>query len=196
MKDFLIKIIKENPVFVLILGTCPTIATSTSVANSVGMGISATAVLICSNVVISLLKKVIPDKIRIASFIVIIASFVTIIELILKAYVVSIYNALGLFIPLIVVNCIILGRAESFASKNSVKDSLVDGLAMGLGFTFALFVLAAIREILGNGTFLNYPIFGENFMPATMFIMAPGGFIVFGIVLGVINAINRKGGKA
>lgn len=194
MKNFLLKIIKENPVFVLLLGTCPTIATTTSVSNAIGMGISATAVLICSNVVISLLKKAIPDKIRIASYIVIIASFVTMVEMILKAYAVDIYNSLGLFIPLIVVNCIILGRAEAFASKNSVGASLMDGLSMGIGFTFALTVLATIREVLGNGTFLNFPIFGSSFQPATMFILAPGGFIVFGIVLGVINAISGKGG--
>lgn len=194
MKNFLMKIIKENPVFVLVLGTCPTLATSTSVSNAIGMGLSATAVLIMSNVVISLLKKVIPDKIRIASYIVIIASFVTIVEMILKAYAVDIYNSLGLFIPLIVVNCIILGRAEAFASKNSVGASLLDGLAMGIGFTLALFILATIREILGNGTFLNFPLFGENFQPATMFILAPGGFIVFGVVLGIINGIMKKGG--
>lgn len=194
MKNFLLKIIRENPVFVLVLGTCPTIATTTSVSNAVGMGVSATAVLICSNVVISLLKKLIPDKIRIASYIVIIASFVTIVEMILKAYAVDIYNSLGLFIPLIVVNCIILGRAEAFASKNSVGASFVDGLAMGIGFTLALTILATIREILGNGTFLNFAIFGENFQPATMFILAPGGFIVFGIVLGIVNSLINKGG--
>jgi len=196
MKDFLTKIIKENPVFVLLLGTCPTLATSTSVANAVGMGLSATAVLVCSNVVISLLKKVIPDKIRIAGYIVIIASFVTIVEMVLKAYAQSIYDALGLFIPLIVVNCIILGRAEAFASKNSVGKSFLDGLAMGLGFTFALTVLGVIREVLGNGTILNYHVFGENFQPATMFVLAPGGFIVFGVVLGVISLISRKGGRS
>lgn len=195
MKEFLTKIIKENPVFVLLLGTCPTIATSTSVSNAIGMGLSATAVLICSNVVISLLKKVIPDKIRIASYIVVIASFVTIIEMILKAYAVSVYNSLGLFIPLIVVNCIILGRAEAFASKNSVGKSFLDGLAMGIGFTFALTILGIIREVLGNGTILNYPVFGEGFQPATMFILAPGGFIVFGTVLGIFNLITAKGGK-
>ena len=194
MKNFLLKIIKENPVFVLLLGTCPTIATTTSVSNAIGMGISATAVLICSNVVISLLKKAIPDKIRIASYIVIIASFVTMVEMVLKAYAVDVYNSLGLFIPLIVVNCIILGRAEAFASKNSVGASFLDGLSMGIGFTLALTVLATIREVIGNGTFLNFKIFGEAFQPATMFVLAPGGFIVFGIVLGVISAISGKGG--
>ena len=195
MKEFLTKIIKENPVFVLLLGTCPTLATSTSVANAIGMGLSATAVLICSNVVISMLKKVIPDKIRIASYIVVIASFVTIIEMILKAYAQSVYSSLGLFIPLIVVNCIILGRAEAYASKNSVGKSFLDGLSMGLGFTFALTILGIIREVLGNGTILNFPVFGEGFQPATMFILAPGGFIVFGVVLGIIKLISEKGGK-
>ncbi len=195
MKDFLTKIIKENPVFVLLLGTCPTLATSTSVANAIGMGLSATAVLICSNVVISMLKKVIPDKIRIASYIVVIASFVTIIEMVLKAYAQSVYSSLGLFIPLIVVNCIILGRAEAYASKNSVGKSFLDGLSMGIGFTFALTVLGIIREVLGNGTILNFKVFGEGFQPATMFVLAPGGFIVFGIVLGVINLISKKGGN-
>lgn len=194
MKNFLLKIIRENPVFVLVLGTCPTIATTTSVSNAIGMGVSATAVLICSNVVISLLKKVIPEKIRIASYIVIIASFVTIVEMILKAFAVDIYNSLGLFIPLIVVNCIILGRAEAFASKHSVGESFLDGLAMGIGFTLALTILGTIREVLGNGTFLNFALFGENFQPATMFILAPGGFIVFGIVLGVVNSLVNKGG--
>lgn len=194
MKNFLLKIVRENPVFVLLLGTCPTLATTTSVSNAIGMGFSATAVLICSNVVISLLKKVIPDKIRIASYIVIIASFVTVVEMVLKAYAVDIYNSLGLFIPLIVVNCIILGRAEAFASKNSVGASFLDGLSMGIGFTLALTILGTIREILGNGTFLNYPIFGEGFQPATMFILAPGGFIVFGIVLGIVNSLIKKGG--
>ena len=194
MKSFLLKIFKENPVFVLLLGTCPTIATTTSVSNAIGMGFSAAAVLICSNVVISLLKKAIPDKIRIASYIVIIASFVTIVEMVLKAYAVDIYNSLGLFIPLIVVNCIILGRAEAFASKNSVGASLLDGVAMGLGFTFALTVIATVREILGNGTFFNIHLFGEGFQPATMFVLAPGGFIIFGIVLGVVGAIMNKGG--
>ena len=195
MKNFLLKIIKENPVFVLVLGTCPTLATSTSVANAIGMGLSATAVLVCSNVVISLLKKVIPDKIRIASYIVVIASFVTIVEMLLKAYAVEIYNSLGLFIPLIVVNCIILGRAEAFASKNTVGASFLDGLAMGIGFTLALSVIGVVRELLGNGTILNFPVFGESFQPATMFVLAPGGFIVFGIVLGMVNHLMTKGGS-
>ena len=194
MKKFLLKIIKENPVFVLVLGTCPTIATSTSVSNAIGMGLSATAVLICSNVVISLLKKAIPDKIRIAAYIVIIASFVTMVEMILKAYAVEVYNSLGLFIPLIVVNCIILGRAEAFASKNSVGASFLDGLSMGIGFTLALAVISIVRELLGNGTILNFKVFGEAFQPATMFVLAPGGFIVFGIALAVANALMNKGG--
>ena len=194
MKSFLLKIIKENPVFVLLLGTCPTLATTTSVSNAIGMGLSATAVLICSNVVISLLKRVIPDKIRIAAYIVIIASFVTMVEMLLKAYAVEIYNSLGLFIPLIVVNCIILGRAEAFASKNSVGASFLDGLSMGIGFTLSLTLLGIVREVIGNGTILNFKIFGAGFQPATMFIMAPGGFIVFGIVLAIVNSLINKGG--
>lgn len=196
MKEFLNKIIKENPVFVLLLGMCPTLATSTSVVNAIGMGLSATAVLICSNIVISALRKVIPGKIRIASYIVIIASFVTIVEMVLHAFVPALYKSLGLFIPLIVVNCIILGRAEAYASKNGVIKSALDGLAMGLGFTLALTILATVREILGAGTILGYHIFGQGFQPATMMIMAPGGFIALGIVLGIINVITqRKEGK-
>ena len=196
MKEFFNKIIKENPVFVLLLGMCPTLATSTSVSNAIGMGLSATAVLICSNAVISALRKVIPGKIRIASYIVIIASFVTIVEMVLHAFVPALYKSLGLFIPLIVVNCIILGRAEAYASKNGVLKSALDGLAMGLGFTLALSILATVREILGAGTFLEYPVFGQNFQPATMMIMAPGGFIALGLILGIINVITqRKGGK-
>ena len=194
MKSFLLKIIKENPVFVLLLGTCPTLATTTSVSNAIGMGLSATAVLICSNVVISLLKRVIPDKIRIAAYIVIIASFVTMVEMLLKAYAVEIYNSLGLFIPLIVVNCIILGRAEAFASKNSVGASFLDGLSMGIGFTLSLTLLGIVREVIGHGSILNFKIFGEGFQPATMFVMAPGGFIVFGIVLAIVNSLINKGG--
>ena len=192
MKQLLNKMIKENPVFVLLLGMCPTLATSTSVTNAIGMGLSATAVLIGSNVVISALKRVIPSKIRIAAFIVIIASFVTMIQMFLQAYIPDLYKSLGIYIPLIVVNCIILGRAEAFASKNSVVDSFVDGLGIGLGFTGALIILSAIREILGSGSFMGYPLFGEGFQPAAMAILPPGGFIVLGIVLGIISIIRRK----
>ena len=192
MKQLLNKMIKENPVFVLLLGMCPTLATSTSVTNAIGMGLSATAVLIGSNVVISALKRVIPSKIRIAAFIVIIASFVTMIQMFLQAYIPDLYKSLGIYIPLIVVNCIILGRAEAFASKNSVVDSFVDGLGIGLGFTGALIILSAIREILGSGFFMGHPLFGEGFQPAAMAILPPGGFIILGIVLGIISIIRRK----
>ena len=195
MKNFLRKIIEENPVLVLVLGTCPTLGTSTSVVNGLGMGLSATAVLICSNILISLLRKFIPEKIRIAAYIVIIAGFTTAVEMILKAYFPSISSALGVFIPLIVVNCILLARAESFASKNKPLASAIDGLAMGLGFTLALALIASVREILGSGTFLGLPIPVISKNPATMFIMAPGGFIAFGTVMAVVNSFLKKGGQ-
>ena len=193
MKEFLTKIIKENPVFVLLLGTCPTLATSTSVANAIGMGLSATAVLICSNVVISLLRKLIPSKVRIAAYIVIIATFVTIVEMLLKAFLPELAESLGVFIPLIVVNCIILARAEAFASKNNVFQSFLDGAGMGLGFTIALTIIATFREILGAGTWMNFRVMPMAYEPALLFILPAGGFLSLGIILGVINLI--KGGK-
>jgi len=185
-------IINQNPIFVLLLGMCPTLATTTSLENGIGMGLSAAAVLICSNVVISLLRKAIPQNVRIAAYIVIIAGFVTIVEMLLKAYLPDLYKQLGIFIPLIVVNCIILARAEAFASKNSVLESALDGLGMGLGFTVALMIISVVREILGNGTILGYPLFGANFQPATMVILAPGGFLTLGLILGIINVISAK----
>jgi len=193
---FLNGIIKENPVLVLLLGMCPTMATSTSVKNAVGMGLAATFVLVGSNLAISSLRKVIPDKIRIASYIVIIAGFVTLVEMLLKAYVPALYKSLGVFIPLIVVNCIILARAEAYASKNRVFLSGLDGLGMGLGFTFALCVMAAIRELLSTGSFYGISIFGEQFNGATMMVMAPGGFLTLGILISILNIIKsrRKGG--
>lgn len=196
MKNFLRKIIEENPVLVLVLGTCPTLGTSTSVINGVGMGLSATAVLICSNILISLLRKFIPEKIRIASYIVIIAGFTTAVEMILKAYFPSISSALGVFIPLIVVNCILLARAESFASKNKPIPSMFDGLGMGLGFTMGLSILGTVREILGAGTILGFPIFGANFQPALIFILPPGAFLALGVILAVYNMIKDKKGAA
>ncbi len=197
MKEMLKKIVNENPVFVLLLGMCPTLATTTSATNAVGMGLAATFVLIGSNVVISLLKKLIPDKIRIAAYIVIIATFVTVIQMLLNAYLPELASSLGLFIPLIVVNCIILGRAEAFASKNSVGASFMDGLSMGLGFTLALTVLGVIREILGNGTVFGLSLFPEGYQPAVMMILPPGGFITLGLVLGVIALLkSRKKGDA
>lgn len=194
MKAFFKKMIQENPVFVLLLGMCPTLGTSTSVINGLGMGLSATLVLICSNFFISVLRKFIPDKIRIASYIVIIAGFVTAVEMALKAYLPDISASLGVFIPLIVVNCIILARAESFASKNTPGKSAVDGLCMGLGFTVALVILSAIRELFGNGTLAGISVFGANYPKAIMMILPPGGFIVLGVVLGVIQAMRTKGG--
>ena len=185
-------IITNNPVLMQTLGICPTLATTSSVENGLGMGVSAMVVLIASNVVISLLRRVIPKKIRIAAYIVIIAGFVTMIDLILKAYVPSLSKSLGLFIPLIVVNCIILGRAEAFASKRTVGASFFDGLTMGLGFTFALFIIATVREIFGAGTFLGHEVFGSAFQPASIIGMAPGGFLVLGIIVAVIQLIQRK----
>ena len=183
-------LIKENPVLVLVLGTCPTLATSTSVKNAVGMGLAATFVLIGSNIVISLLKKVIPDKVRIPCYIVVIATFVTIVSMLLQAFVEPIYNALGIFLPLIVVNCIILGRAEMFASKNSVFDSLLDGVGMGLGFTLALFMMSSVREIIGSGTWLGMQLY-SGVQPMSILTLAPGGFFVFGCLVALVNYITK-----
>lgn len=192
LKVFLNGLLKENPSLVLLLGMCPTLAVTTGVSNAIGMGLSATAVLICSNFVISLLRKFIPSKIRIAGYIVIIASFVTVVQMFLQAYVPSLYDSLGLFIPLIVVNCIILGRAEAFASKNNILLSALDGLGMGLGFTLSLTLIATIREILGNGTWLGISLFGESFQPVSIMILAPGAFLTLGCILAVINLISAK----
>ena len=188
-------IIKENPVLVLLLGTCPTLATTSSAINGIGMGISATAVLICSNIVISLLRKVHPDKVRIHCYIVVIAGFVTVVQMLLQAFVPSLYASLGLFIPLIVVNCIILGRAEMFASKNNPFDSALDGVGMGLGFTLALGIMGLIREFIGCGTMFDIPV--QTFLPGMgIFNLAPGGFFVFGILVAIVNFITKgKGTK-
>ncbi len=186
---------KENPSFVQILGMCPLLAVSTSMSNAIGMGLTATVVLMCSNAVISLLRKLIPSKIRIASYIIIIAAFVTMMQMLLKAYVPALDKSLGVFIPLIVVNCIILARAEAFASKNGIIDSIFDGAGMGLGFTLGLSTLAAIREILGAGQFFGIDLFGKNFQGINLMIMAPGGFLTLGIVIGIIQLIRIKGGK-
>ena len=195
---FLNGILYENPTFVQLLGMCPTLAVTTTLKNGFGMGLSATAVLVMSNILISLLRKIIPDKVRIAAYIVIIATFVTIVQMVLQAYLPSLYASLGLFIPLIVVNCIILARAEAFASKNSVIRSAVDGLGMGLGFTFALCIISTVREILGQGTILGYTLYGGPIKPITIIAMPPGGFITLGILIAVINFIiskKAKGGK-
>lgn len=181
--------IKENPVFVLLLGLCPTLATTTSAFNGLGMGAATLFVLICSNMVVSLIKNYIPDKVRIPSFIVIIASFVTIVELVMQAYVPALFDALGIFIPLIVVNCLVLGRAEGFASKQSFVSSLIDGLGMGLGFTFALTLLGAVREMLGNGSIFDVKfIQGDAIL---IFILSPGAFIVLGYLIALINRIKK-----
>lgn len=189
-------LITENPTFIQLLGMCPTLAVTTSLINAIGMGLSATFVLIFSNLVISLLRKFIPNKIRIASYIVVIAAFVSIIEMLLKAYLPAISDALGLFIPLITVNCIILARAESFASKNKPIPSMIDGLGMGLGFTLGLSVLAAVREILGAGSILGIQLFGQGFQPALIFILPPGAFLALGIILAIYNMIKDKKGAA
>ena len=185
-------IIDNNPVFIQLLGMCPTLATTTSVKNAVGMGLAATAVLICSNILISLLRKFIPKQVRIAAYIVIISGFVTAVELLIKAYFYDLYGSLGLFIPLIVVNCIILARAEAFASKNPVLPSALDGLSMGLGFTFALIIIATVREILGNGTFLGISLFGDAFSPAIIFILPSGAFLTLGFIVAVVQKLNNN----
>lgn len=192
IKTFLNGVIKENPTFVLFLGMCPTLAVTTSVVNGIGMGLSTMAVLICSNVVISLLRKFIPSKVRIASYIVIVAGFVTVVEMLLKAYLPALSQSLGIYIPLIVVNCIILGRAEAFASKNGIFASALDGIGMGVGFTIALTLIAAVREILGAGTFAGISLFGDAFQPASIMILPPGAFLTLGILLAVINAVSKK----
>lgn len=191
-KTFLNGIIDENPIFRLMLGMCPTLAVTTAAINGIGMGLAATFVLVGSNLVVSLLKNLIPEKIRIPAFIVIIATFVTVVQLVMEATLPDLYNALGIFIPLIVVNCIILSRAEMFASKNRPLASVVDGLGMGLGFTIALTLLASFREILGNGTLFGMSIMGATFEPALIFIMAPGGFIMLGFILAFLNTMSKE----
>ena len=187
-------IIKENPVLVLILGTCPTLAVTTLAVNGVGMGLAATFVLVCSNIVISLLKNIIPDKVRIPCYIVIIAGFVTILSSLMEAFLPDLYASLGLFLQLIVVNCIILGRAEMFASKHGVLASALDGIGMGLGFTLALLIMGSIREILGAGTWFGIPLTVNLFSPISIFILAPGGFLVYGLVIAAVNKLTK--GKA
>jgi len=190
IQNFAKGFIRENPILVLVLGTCPTLATTSSSLNGLGMGIATTFVLVGSNVVVSLLSNVIPDKVRIPAFVVIIASFVTIVDLLMQAYVPGLYVKLGIFIPLIVVNCIVLGRAEAFASKNSIISSLIDGLGMGLGFTMALGILGAIREIIGSGAIFGYKfIKGDGIL---VFILAPGAFIALGYLIALINRIKKN----
>ncbi len=191
LKNFAKGFIKENPVFALFLGLCPTLGVTTTAINGMGMGLATTFVLLMSNIVISLIKNFVPDKVRIPSFIVIIASFVTIVELIMQAYVPSLFEALGLFIPLIVVNCVVLGRAEAFASKNNLLSSAIDGLGMGLGFTFALTLLGSVREILGSGSIFGFKFIGGNGM--LIFVLSPGAFLALGYLIVIMNKLKKKG---
>lgn len=188
-------LIKENPTLRLVLGTCPTLAVTTAAINGIGMGVSATVVLVCSNLVISLLRNIIPDRVRIPAFITIIAGFVSVVQMLVKAYLPSIDEALGIFLPLIVVNCIILARAEMFASKNSVIPSILDGLGMGIGFTAVLTLMGAIRELIGAGTLFSLPITSKFIEPMVVFLLPPGGFFVFGMLVAISNVIAKKSGK-
>lgn len=191
MKTLTNGILKENPTFALVLGMCPTLATTTSAVNGMSMGLATLFVLVCSNVVISLLKNLIPDKVRIPAFIVVIATFVTMVQLVMQAYLPGIYDVLGLFIPLIVVNCIVLGRAEAFAAKNTVGLSALDGLGMGLGFTLSLTVLGVIREFLGAGTVFGFQLYSSQFA-ALIFVLAPGAFICLAYLMAAVNKLQKK----
>lgn len=188
-------IIKQNPVLVLVLGTCPTLAVTTAVSNAFGMGAATTFVLICSNLVISLLRKIIPDTVRIPCYIVVISTFVTIVGLVMEAYLPALYSALGVFLPLIVVNCIILGRAEMFANKNGPLDSAIDGLSMGLGFTLTLFLMSTVREVLGFGTFFGMDVTFGVLRPMSILTQPAGGFFVFGVLMALSIYIQEKSGK-
>ena len=185
-------LVKENPSLRLVLGTCPTLAVTTVAMNGLGMGLAATFVLICSNIVISALRKVIPDKVRLPAFITVIATFVTVLQMLVKAYLPSLDTALGIYLPLIVVNCIILGRAEMFASKHTVLDSALDGLGMGLGFTLTLVLMGCVRELLGAGTLFGVAVLGASFEPMTLFSTPPGGFLVFGVLMALVVFIETK----
>lgn len=185
-------IITENPTFRLVLGMCPTLAVTTAAANGVAMGLATAFVLICSNLVISLIKDFVPSQVRIPAFIVVAATFVTMVGMLMEAYVPTLYESLGLFIPLIVVNCIILGRAEAFASKNSPAAAVADGLGMGLGFTFSLTILGIIRELLGAGTIFGFQVMPQAFKPAVIMILPPGAFLTLGLLLGLLNKLTAK----
>ena len=184
-------LIRENPVLIFLLGMCPALAVSTQASNAIGMGIAATFVLICSNTVISLLRNVIPEKVRIPCYIVLIAGFVTLVQMVVEAYAYPLYQSLGIFLPLIVVNCVILGRAEGFAKKNTVLDSVLDALGMGAGFTLALLAIASVREIFGSGTWFGFELPVLNTANIPIFTMAPGGFAVFGLIIALVNKISR-----
>ncbi|MCE1167163.1 MAG: electron transport complex subunit E [Sphingobacteriia bacterium] len=192
LKYFTNGLIKENPTFVLVLGTCPTLAVTTSGINGLGMGAATTFVLLFSNMFIAMLKNFIPDKVRIAAFIVVIATFVTIVDMVMKAYVPDLYKTLGIFIPLIVVNCIILGRAEAFAQKNKVVPAILDGLGMGLGFTMAITLLSLVRELLGNGSLFEIKLLSENAQTILIFILPPGAFITYGYMIAIMNRVKAK----
>lgn len=199
VEAFLAGLWKQNPVFVQVLGMCPTLAVTNSVRNAIAMGLATLFVLVCSNALISAVRKVVPKQVRIATYILIIATFVTIVDYLIKAVSITVYKALGAFIALIVVNCIILGRAEAFASKNPVGKSVLDGIGMGLGFAFALLCLGGVREILGAGSFLGYPLFGPNYEPWVLFLLPPGGFITLGSWLLLFTwwqERKKKAGKA
>lgn len=190
-KEFTKGIIKENPVFCLVLGTCPTLAVTTAATNAIGMGLAATFVLMCSNAVISMLRNVIPDKIRIPAYITIIAGFVTVVQMLIKAFAPAIDESLGIYLPLIVVNCIILGRAEMYARSNKILPSILDGLGMGIGFTIAMLMMGSIRELLGAGTLFGLPITRGIIPPMLIFILPPGGFFVFGMLIALANKLAR-----
>jgi len=183
---------KDNPVFRMVLGLCPLLAVTSTAINGIAMGLASTFVLVCSNTVVSSLRSIIPDKVRIPSFIIVIASFVTVVDLSMNAWAHQLHKTLGLFIPLIVVNCLILGRSEAFASRNAVLRSVVDGIGMGIGFTLALFLLGTVREILGSGTIFGYPILGSAYNDILVFILPPGAFLAMGIMLGAFNSLDRS----
>jgi electron transport complex protein RnfE len=192
LKYFTNGFIKENPTFVLVLGTCPTLAVTTAAMNGIGMGAATTFVLVFSNMLIAALKNYIPDKVRIAAFILVIATFVTIVDLVMKAYTPDLYKTLGIFIPLIVVNCIILGRAEAFAQKNSIVPAILDGLGMGIGFTLAITIMGAIREVLGNGSIFDIRLVSQEARTILIFILPPGAFITYGYLIAIMNSYKRK----
>ncbi len=195
MQTFTNGLIKENPIFRLLLGMCSTLALSTQASNGIGMGLAVTFVLVCSNIFISLLKNVIPNTVRIPCYVVVIATFVTIVQMVLQAYLPALNESMGVFIPLIVVNCIILGRAEAFANKNNVLLATADGLGMGLGYTMALTFVGIIRELIGSGTVFGHVVLGSWYQPMILIILPPGAFIVLGLILGTLNKIQEKAGN-
>jgi electron transport complex protein RnfE len=193
-REFTKGFIRENPVFRIVLGLCPVLAVTTSLKNGIGMGLAATFVLVGSNVIVSLIRKAVPARIRIPCYIVVIASFVTVVDLVMEGFTPELHKSLGIFIPLIVVNCIILGRAEAFASKNTVGRSFIDGIGMGLGFTFALAITASVREIIGTGKIWDLVLLGTSYNPVLIAVLAPGAFITLGLLIGLFNLMERKEG--